>query len=1069
MSIRNLIVLSQLNPPAQRSHVLQRPRISALLASSLDYPITLLRAGTGYGKSTALISFIVEQSIPTFWFTVTPSDRDTVLFLAKLFSAFNQNGHSLGREALRILELPEAAFQEAMISFVNTLAQHLEGNSLLVLDDFQQVREVPEILRLVDWLVDHLPKQLHLLISSRRSLDFPSLNKWRVKGTVLEIRSDAMAFTQSEIEALFENQYYFHLQANESRLLYEKTEGWAIGLQMVWQSLRSSPGQGILRILEDDRESRKALFAYLAEEVLAHRPENIQTFLLNTSILSTVDSDTCDFLMSITNSNQILADLHQSGLFMEELRPGVYRYHQIFREFLQNRLNREPEKKLELHRKTASYFGAHQSWERALSHHLAAGDYRQVDQILQDVGQKLIKDGLEESVTYWISNFPENELGKYPYLNYLLGEVNRYASRFSTALENYHAAQRLYEATGNRWGMSLALRGQAQVYLDTIRPLNADQPLKDALALLDPLEAREDYANLLTLIAENQLNLGYPDSAQDYLKQARVNRREDTVDNDFIQARILLRSGRIDEGIALLEGLEPDQENIQSVSRPQRFHREASVLLSLFHAFKGDLEQSAHYAERGIQIGKHLRSNYVQSVGIMRLGHPLQLGVYADWSGHDFEKAIANYQDAIKRVDVTRIHVEPMWGLCRAYGFSGQIAEAKRVASEALAIAQNAGDEWISMLIRISLGAGEVLVGNYEAANLSLSIAESTAQRVGDPFGLCAARLWLAMNASRQGYRNSMLIYLERMLSAVAEHHYEFLLAKPTWLGSNDPLAFVPLLIQAQENGIQIALVDDLLTSLDAAGLCYHPGYGLRIQTFGGFEVWCGRRQISPTDWKREKARQLLQLLAAHHGEWLSRDQITLVLWPDADQSTAANNFKVTLSTLNQVLEPNRPAGAAPYFIQRRGDQYILNPTAKVRIDSEIFENLSRSQDPDQLKQASVLYQGCYFENEQVQEWFTAEAQYYHQLYLQAMDRLIDQALQVNDLEGALELAHALLNRDTLWEPAYRNLMTIYHRMGNQGMLQQIFQQCQQVFTRQLGMAISAETQALYDELMGRG
>lgn len=392
MSIRNLVVLSQLNPPAQRSHVLQRPRISELLASSLNYPITLLRAGTGYGKSTALISFIEEQSIPTFWFTVTPSDRDTVLFLAKLFSAFNQNGHSLGREALRILELPEAAFQEAMISFVNTLAQHLEGNSLLVLDDFQQVREVPEILRLVDWLVDHLPKQLHLLVSSRRSLDFPSLNKWRVKGTVLEILSDAMAFTRAEIETLFESQYHFHLQPHESQLLYEKTEGWAIGLQMVWQSLRSRPGQGIGPIFEDDRESRKALFAYLAEEVPAHREEHIQTILLHTSILSTLDSETCDFLMSITNSNQILASLHQSGLFMEELRPGVYRYHQMFREFLQNRLNREPEKTLDLHRKTASYFGAHQIWERALSHHLAAGDYRQVDQILQDVGQKLIQD-----------------------------------------------------------------------------------------------------------------------------------------------------------------------------------------------------------------------------------------------------------------------------------------------------------------------------------------------------------------------------------------------------------------------------------------------------------------------------------------------------------------------------------------------------------------------------------------------------------------------------------------------------------------------------------------------------
>ncbi len=213
----------------------------------------------------------------------------------------------------------------------------------------------------------------------------------------------------------------------------------------------------------------------------------------------------------------------------------------------------------------------------------------------------------------------------------------------------------------------------------------------------------------------------------------------------------------------------------------------------------------------------------------------------------------------------------------------------------------------------------------------------------------------------------------------------------------------------------------------------------------------------------------MLQLLAANYGKWLSRDQITLILWPDADQTTAANNFKVTLSALNQVLEPERPSGAAAYFIQRRGDQYILNPAARVRIDDKVFELLCKSDDTGKWEQAVALYQGNYFQNELIQEWLTAEVQYYQQLYIQTMQKLIDQALQDNELERAMTYTHSLLGRDALWEPAYRTLMSLYHRQGNQGMVQQVFQQCQQVFTRQFGTDISSETQALYDELMGRG
>jgi DNA-binding SARP family transcriptional activator len=906
------------------------------------------------------------------------------------------------------------------------------------------------------------------VITSRRSLNFSSINRWRAKDSLLELGDHDLAFDTGEISLLFESEYGISLDQNQIQQLFEKTEGWAIGLQMVWQSLRSNPELGVEKILMGEGESRKALFAYLAEEVLERLDPSMQQFLLTTSILAELETETCDFLMDKTDSEDYLQQFHTSGLFVDELRPGVYRYHHMFREFLQSRLDRNAKQVQHLHRKIASYYYAHQFWEYAIRHYLKAGDYAKVNQVLEEQGEGLIQDGRYESLEYWIQEIPEKVRLLYPYVHFLLGEINRYQSRFEVALDDYHAAERLYELAGNKWGCSLALRGQARIYLDTIRPANAAQPLKDALSLLDPAESQEDMASLLILIAENQLNLGDPQSAEEYLARARELSAGSEAETDYITARLLLRTGRIDEGIRLLE--QKDLEGIlPSIARPQRFHREATLLLSLFHAFRGDLKASETRARQGIEIGKYLGSSFVQSVGLMRLGHPTQMDELLTFTGDGYPRAIALYEESIRKVDVARIHVEPLWGMCRALGFSGRIVEARDQAHEALTIARKSGDEWIGILIRISLGASELLAGNYSEAQAVLIEAETLAIKVKDPLSLCASRIWLALNAWQQGLHNSAMVYCKKLLPLVQQNHYEYLLTRVTLLGLPQPAMVIPLLLEARRQNLHLDLVNSLLADLKALAVEYHPGYDLRIQTFGGFFVWRGRQQLDKQDWKREKARQLLQVLVANKGRWLNREQITAILWPEADAETGANHFKVVLNTLNQVLEPGRPAGSMPFFVQRRHEQFGLNPNAPIQVDTEIFCELLRQKGLVKLDYAARLYHVRFFENETIQEWFVSEEQYYHQQYIHAMEALIDRDLEAGNFEIALDHTSQLIARDLLWEPAYSKLMDIYQRMGNLGMVQQVFQQCQMVTQQNLNSDVSAEFRRHYDELMGRG
>ncbi len=164
-------------------------------------------------------------------------------------------------------------------------------------------------------------------------------------------------------------------------------------------------------------------------------------------------------------------------------------------------------------------------------------------------------------------------------------------------------------------------------------------------------------------------------------------------------------------------------------------------LLSLFYTIKGEIEESEKYARIGIEIGNLLQSTFVLSVGLMRLGHSILLQAQHPFTDTGFKAAMQLYQESIEKVNIVRIHAEPLWGMCRALGYTNQLEEARHLASESLEIVENAGDLWMGVLIKLSIGAGAVLAQDFETAQDFLVEAEATAIRVKDPLVVSFVRL----------------------------------------------------------------------------------------------------------------------------------------------------------------------------------------------------------------------------------------------------------------------------------------------------------------------------------------
>ncbi len=1070
MTIEDLVIHSQHIPPRSRKGVLRRPRVEARLRAALDYPLTIVQAGTGFGKSTAL-AILADTIENLYWYTVAEPDRDPLLFLVHLFSAFDQSPQSSGRSALQELERNgHRVTPTALTPLLNTLTKDLTSDTLLVLDDYHLVQDVPEIASLLRQMVNYLPPYLHVVISSRQMPAFDDLPRWRAKGQVLTISRADLAFTVDEIETLFDLQYGYTLSRAQAQALAEETGGWAIALQMIWQSLQSGAVPSLEDVFDRLPATLEALFDYLAPEVLARQPDNIQRFLLTSSVLRQMSGAACDLLLDGLDSEVTLRRLYEHGFFVDAVGDGVYRYQKLFHDFLQAQLAKDPAHSRLLHRKAGNYYREIDQPEETIYHLLAAEDYElAVDQIAA-IGPGLVTMGRLDSLTGWADRLPDTIRAARPELSLLLGDVCRLRADFDAALDHYLAAGRLYGACNDRLGKSRALRGQAQVYLDTIRPLKADALLEEASRLLEPQEHREEAAALFDQLAENKLNLGYPDQAQALHAEARLLRAEADPGDVYLEARAMLRTGRLAEARRLLEA-RAAEERAAHASRPQRFHRETVLLLSLICVMLGDAEAAEKHAHAGVAIGQELQSNFVEAVGAMRLGHPLQLTQIHPWREDQYQQAIECYRTAMEQVrpfKVMRVSVEPLWGLCRAYGYAGDLRAAEESVLRALEIAEQSGDEWIGDLARVSMGASFALAGQSEAAVEWLDRAISGFERVGDSFGRAAALLWLALNAWGQGDSAAAVEYLEALLPVARAKGYDVLLTRRTFLGLKDDQAFLPLLLTARRQAIETAYASRLLSEAGLDEQDDHPGYTVWVRTLGSFSVWRGDTLVTAHEWQREKARKLFQLLATHREKVLQREQIVDLLWPDLPPEAGIRDFKVALNALNRALEPARPRDAQPFFVIRKGNAYGLNPAARLEIDVDHFERLAASNDVASLRQALALYQDDYLPDCRYDDWAAAPRDRLAQVYLAAAGRLGQLLTSASNWDEAIALGQTALARDPCWEPGCRLLMQAYAGQGNLSQVQNAYNRCRAVLKDELGVEPSAETQALLAKLKSR-
>jgi LuxR family maltose regulon positive regulatory protein len=366
--------------PRVHPGLVHRPRLLERLSLGLRCPLTLLSAPAGFGKTTLLgewhaAAFADREGYRLAWLALDAGDNDPVRFWRYFFAAFDAACPGSARLAMALLESPESPLTELMLTtLVNELASVPAGSEIfLALDDYHVV-EAPDIHNGVAFVLEHLPPNVHMIISSRATPPLP-LARMRARGQLSEVGVDDLRFTREESTLLLHSLLGEPLPISSLNTLEKQTEGWAAGLQLAALSLRGSvdiPGQ-----IATYGGSNRLVLEYVTEEVLRRQPADVQRFLLHTSILGRFTADLCNAVTGNRDGQAMLEVLERENLFLvpQDEEQRWYRYHHLFASLLRQKLRRVlPESIAQLHRLAAQWYEKQGLLTSAIEHALVSED-----------------------------------------------------------------------------------------------------------------------------------------------------------------------------------------------------------------------------------------------------------------------------------------------------------------------------------------------------------------------------------------------------------------------------------------------------------------------------------------------------------------------------------------------------------------------------------------------------------------------------------------------------------------------------------------------------------------------
>jgi LuxR family maltose regulon positive regulatory protein len=1047
------IQISKVQAPPLREETLARDRLLEWLSVKIHRRAVLLIAEAGYGKTTLLADFSRRTRLRVLWFRLDRGDRDWVGFIAYLVAAVRVHVPDFGSSTSALLR-ETATAAPSLDTVLDTFLRELGGlpndPTALVFDDVHLVDDSPEVRHILRELMTRGPERMSFVFASRREPPV-RLARLRALGEVAEVGTDDLRFNVIETERLFRETYEMRLEPAMLAELRRRTEGWAASLQLIRAALHDrDPGQ-VRAFISSLSGAEGHLYEYLAEEVVGELPDDLQQFLMRTSLLDTVDPVLGPVAAGVDEdtARSLIDDGERQGLFGKRgpNTPHVVRAHPLVRDFLQARLQRSigDDGVRAIHLRIARAAEAI-DWRISGRHYLSSGNDENAQRVLSGAIETILATGAYAAAQDLAAELPTGTLAGAPGLVLRsrlaqqradvdegrdLAEQAREADPNSTAvLLNLATARSLagdiggaLEATkilehSDRGGLRKIARAYQRV-LETSGSGSLEVAARELQQLAEALGRRgERHFQGVAL-----LNLAYTVLAQGNPREAIASADTSISLLSATSAGVELVSARLARALALAcDGdLLSAREELALASRTaapgqglelavetgllEGHFGEARSAWPLFERLADEITPDTDHGEQGLYARTLLR---------------VQDG--------DLDGALA---------DASRFHYgEPRTSVA---------FEARRHLAKGLVLALR-GDpfafEPIQAGTNLARQQGAILWAGFGAtlkalADPSFDPSPSISQIARE------SPVVLSMLAE------PVLMRLEDLVPDAVEAIIEEAKRRPwRWRPTTRRI----LEAERLKDSFRIAAVLSAIGQQEDIHRLRNAGKGPRhrrasklglelarrladrvlIEDLGRVRIRVGTRLVEGGEVRR-KVLALLCLLVTRSRFTSTREEVIDSLWPDNDPQSALNSLNQTVYFLRRVFEPEYSDDTSPGYVGQDGETIWLDPDlidSRSRRCLEIIRAMPGEPSPVGAVALATEYTGRFALDFAYEDWAGAYRDALHAAYLRVMERAIRMDLDAGHFERGTFMAERAAEIDPDSEEIQTALVRLYRLSG---------------------------------------
>ncbi len=1063
-STNTTTLITKVMLPRRRDDILTRQRLLNGLYDMVDYRLALVSAPAGYGKTTLLVDFATDLEHPVCWYALDASDHDPRVFLERLVMALQHRFPSFGPETLRALSAStdlRGGAPGVVRVLVNEIVATIPRWFVLVLDDYHTLGRSPDVDSIISNFIAYQRDQCLTIIASRTVPNLPLIIPLVARGGVGGIGPDQMRFLPEEIQALFAHNYGTELTLDEATSLAEQSEGWITGLLLTAYTRR----QGVLQSWMRARSSHQPVYDYLTQEVLDRQPPEMRHFLSISSTLADMNERLCQEILGIDNALDLLEAIEAGNLFVTHFEDDWYRYHHLFREFLQNHFrHQDVHEWRSLHVRAARWFESHEELSEAVTHYLAVGAQEDAARLMGEIAYDLYVTGQLATLMTWRAQLPDEILLGEPRLALYQSRAAYKLGQQDTALALTELAEHGYREANDMQGVAYALLHRCQIWL-------SQGKAEEALALA---------GSTLSLINGAGVYVGH--EAHRILGLAHVDLGDLSHANDHLHRALELSDAHADAyasalvrtGLAHCISLQGDLEDAVALNQEavviwRRIGSDAGLADELndlgFHLYTlGEYDEAMRCFQEALALSRQTGLRQAEAISLINLGEmTCDLGLL-DQATHYLE-AGNQMAHALGDGFLTAYSLEALGLVQRA---QKRYAEAAVTIKSALELATTQKSDFQLGRYRSSLGIIMAEGGRADEGLSEIEDAIEVLSRLGAAVDLHRAHLRRAWALHLKGAPEEALALFGSLLDAVPA-------AAEAQVFVGEGQHAMALLNAARrafrEHPARVKRIREILRRIKglkevaarlyplAAPVTRDGEPTLRIFGFGPGRVELKGETIPATAWGAIAARQLLFYMMIH--EACTREQIVADFWPDLPPQKAKASFHTTKFRLNRALGVDA--------IDYDGQLYMLHPDLNVWFDvKEFHQRLDKwreTQDVDVLAAATELYNGDFL-SECYMDWCGVEREALRVVCMEALEALAERLLTRRQYKRAVRALRQALTLEPTRETYHQQLMRAYGLSGQRSEALVQYERCATELREQLGAAPSQDTVELYRRIL---